>query len=120
MATLEVVDPHIHLWNVQTHHSPWMASAGGNFMGNCDAILKTYDRAEPLRHVRRPLERTRVMPRCGRRSTASSAARRRPSATRSSAATPSASTAFEEEDDEDEETLDSHRLAEPQPRRRLA
>ena len=40
---LQVVDPHIHLWNIETHRYPWMATAGGNFMGNCDAILKTHE-----------------------------------------------------------------------------
>jgi predicted TIM-barrel fold metal-dependent hydrolase len=43
MAALQVVDPHIHLWNPQTLNYPWMKSAGGNFMGNCDPILKTYE-----------------------------------------------------------------------------
>jgi len=52
MATLQVVDPHIHLWNVQTHRYPWMASAGRNFMGNCDAILKTYEVNEFLADAR--------------------------------------------------------------------
>lgn len=45
---LQVVDPHIHLWNIQTHRYPWMAGAGGNFMGPCDAILKTYEVADYL------------------------------------------------------------------------
>lgn len=40
---LQVVDPHIHLWNIETHRYPWMATAGGNYMGNCDAILKTHE-----------------------------------------------------------------------------
>jgi len=40
---LRVVDPHIHLWNRQTHRYPWMETAGGNFMGPCDAILKTHE-----------------------------------------------------------------------------
>ncbi len=40
---LRVVDPHIHLWNPGTLHYPWMVNAGGNFMGPCDAILKTYE-----------------------------------------------------------------------------
>ena len=48
MATLQVVDPHIHLWNPQTHRYPWMATAGRNFMGNCDAILSTYEVREFL------------------------------------------------------------------------
>jgi len=48
MAALQVVDPHIHLWNPQTHSYPWMKSAGGNFMGPCDAILKTYEVREFL------------------------------------------------------------------------
>jgi predicted TIM-barrel fold metal-dependent hydrolase len=48
MGAMQVVDPHIHLWNVQTHHYPWMASAGRNFMGPCDPILSTYELREFL------------------------------------------------------------------------
>lgn len=40
---LRVVDPHIHLWNREKLHYPWMASAGGNFMGPCEPILKTHE-----------------------------------------------------------------------------
>ena len=45
---LEVVDPHIHLWNPHKLRYPWMAGAGGNFMGPCDPILKTYEVADFL------------------------------------------------------------------------
>lgn len=45
---LRVIDPHIHLWNPEALHYPWMAHAGGNFMGPCDAILKTYEVANFL------------------------------------------------------------------------
>src|SRR5262249_2450896 len=40
---LRVVDPHIHLWNRETHRYPWMETAGGNFMGPCEAVLKTHE-----------------------------------------------------------------------------
>jgi len=43
MTALQVVDPHIHLWNVESLRYPWMKTAGGNFMGRCDPILKTYE-----------------------------------------------------------------------------
>lgn len=45
---LRVVDPHIHLWNREKLHYPWMAHAGGNFMGPCEAILKTHEVADFL------------------------------------------------------------------------
>lgn len=45
---IRVVDPHIHLWNIETHRYPWMATAGGNFMGRCEAILKTHEVREFL------------------------------------------------------------------------
>ena len=48
MTMLRVVDPHIHLWNREKLHYPWMAHAGGNFMGPCEAILKTHEVAEFL------------------------------------------------------------------------
>ena len=40
---LRVVDPHVHFWNRETHRYPWMETVGGNFMGPCDAILKTHE-----------------------------------------------------------------------------
>src|SRR5882724_6869823 len=40
---LRVVDPHIHFWNRETHRYPWMETAGGNFMGPCEAILRTHE-----------------------------------------------------------------------------
>jgi predicted TIM-barrel fold metal-dependent hydrolase len=45
---LRVVDPHIHLWNREKLHYPWMDHAGGNFMGPCEPILKTHEVAEFL------------------------------------------------------------------------
>jgi predicted TIM-barrel fold metal-dependent hydrolase len=39
---LRVVDPHIHFWNRETHRYPWMETAGANFMGPCEAILRTH------------------------------------------------------------------------------
>lgn len=41
-ADLPIVDPHIHLWDPSKLHYPWMAKAGGNFMGNCEALLHPY------------------------------------------------------------------------------
>lgn len=48
MAALQVVDPHIHLWNPKQLRYPWMASAGGNFMGPCEPILGVYEVREFL------------------------------------------------------------------------
>jgi predicted TIM-barrel fold metal-dependent hydrolase len=40
---LRVVDPHVHFWNPAVLHYPWMATAGRNFMGPCDEILKRHE-----------------------------------------------------------------------------
>ncbi len=40
---LRVVDPHVHFWNPDLLHYPWMAAAGRNFMGPCGAILKRHE-----------------------------------------------------------------------------
>jgi predicted TIM-barrel fold metal-dependent hydrolase len=45
---MQVVDPHIHLWNPQTHHYPWIASPGRTFMGDYEAIRGRHEVAEFL------------------------------------------------------------------------
>ena len=45
---LKVVDPHIHLWNLEKLRYPWMDRAGGNFMGPVEPILKTHEVADFL------------------------------------------------------------------------
>ena len=31
---MQVVDPHIHLWDLKTHHYPWLANPGTSFVGD--------------------------------------------------------------------------------------
>lgn len=45
---LQVVDPHVHLWNLQTHHYPWLSNLGESFMGDYQAIAKTHELADFL------------------------------------------------------------------------
>jgi len=45
---MQVVDPHIHLWNPQTHHYPWIANPASNFMGDYEAITGKYEVKEFL------------------------------------------------------------------------
>jgi predicted TIM-barrel fold metal-dependent hydrolase len=45
---MQVVDPHIHLWNPQTHHYPWIAKPGRTFMGDYDAITGKHEVSEFL------------------------------------------------------------------------
>ncbi|MDP9153998.1 MAG: amidohydrolase family protein [Pseudomonadota bacterium] len=44
---MQVVDPHIHLWDLKTHHYPWLASRGKSFVGDArdlkhDYLIKDY------------------------------------------------------------------------------
>jgi predicted TIM-barrel fold metal-dependent hydrolase len=45
---MQVVDPHIHLWNPQTHHYPWIAKPGRTFMGDYGAITGKHEVSEFL------------------------------------------------------------------------
>jgi predicted TIM-barrel fold metal-dependent hydrolase len=45
---MQVVDPHIHLWNPQTHHYPWIANRASNFMGDYEAITGKHEVKEFL------------------------------------------------------------------------
>jgi predicted TIM-barrel fold metal-dependent hydrolase len=39
---MKIVDPHIHLWNLDTHHYPWLANPGVSFVGDARALRHNY------------------------------------------------------------------------------
>jgi predicted TIM-barrel fold metal-dependent hydrolase len=39
---MRVVDPHIHLWDLQANSYPWLAKPGVNFLGDYSSLAKTY------------------------------------------------------------------------------
>jgi len=39
---MKIVDPHIHLWNLDTHHYPWLANPGVSFVGDARALKHNY------------------------------------------------------------------------------
>jgi predicted TIM-barrel fold metal-dependent hydrolase len=39
---MQVVDPHIHLWDLKTHHYPWLASPGKSFVGDARDLKHDY------------------------------------------------------------------------------
>jgi predicted TIM-barrel fold metal-dependent hydrolase len=45
---MQVVDPHIHLWNLETLHYPWLAKPGRSFMGEHGSLTRTHEVREFL------------------------------------------------------------------------
>jgi predicted TIM-barrel fold metal-dependent hydrolase len=45
---MQVVDPHIHLWDLKTHHYPWLANPGVSFVGDARALRHDYLLADLL------------------------------------------------------------------------
>ncbi|MDQ2696747.1 MAG: amidohydrolase family protein [Pseudomonadota bacterium] len=45
---MRVVDPHIHLWNIETLHYPWLVKPGRTFMGDYAPLIKTHEPREFL------------------------------------------------------------------------
>jgi predicted TIM-barrel fold metal-dependent hydrolase len=45
---MQIVDPHIHLWDLETHHYPWLKSPGDSFIGDYRAIARTHRLADFL------------------------------------------------------------------------
>jgi predicted TIM-barrel fold metal-dependent hydrolase len=39
---MQVVDPHIHLWDLKTHHYPWLANPGTSFVGEARDLKHDY------------------------------------------------------------------------------
>jgi predicted TIM-barrel fold metal-dependent hydrolase len=46
---MQVVDPHIHLWDLKTHHYPWLANPGKSFVGDASKLKHDYLIADLLR-----------------------------------------------------------------------
>ena len=40
---MRVVDPHIHLWNLEKLRYPWLATPGRSFMGEYGSLARTYE-----------------------------------------------------------------------------
>jgi predicted TIM-barrel fold metal-dependent hydrolase len=45
---MRVVDPHIHLWNLERLHYPWLATPQPSFIGEYASLAKTHEVAEFL------------------------------------------------------------------------
>jgi predicted TIM-barrel fold metal-dependent hydrolase len=45
---MQVVDPHIDLWNFETGRYPWLQAPGKTFMGDYNALAKTHEVREFL------------------------------------------------------------------------
>lgn len=39
---MQVVDPHVHFWDLKTHHYPWLANPGESFVGNAKRLAHDY------------------------------------------------------------------------------
>ena len=48
---MQVVDPHIHLWDMKTHHYPWLANPGVSFVGDARELKHDYLLADLLREA---------------------------------------------------------------------
>jgi predicted TIM-barrel fold metal-dependent hydrolase len=49
---MQVVDPHIHLWDLKTHHYPWLAQPGVSFVGDARELKHDYLLADLLNDAR--------------------------------------------------------------------
>lgn len=47
--TLQVVDPHVHFWDIDTHHYPWLAKPGVSFVGDARELAHNYVVADLVR-----------------------------------------------------------------------
>jgi len=39
---MKIVDPHVHFWDLGTHHYPWLAQPGTSFVGDARALAHDY------------------------------------------------------------------------------
>ena len=39
---MQVVDPHMHFWDLKTHHYPWLANPGTSFVGDAKLLRHDY------------------------------------------------------------------------------
>lgn len=46
---MKIVDPHVHFWNLDTHHYPWLANPGTSFVGDARELKHNYLPADLLR-----------------------------------------------------------------------
>lgn len=51
MSALQVVDPHVHFWDLDTHCYPWLANPGISFVGDARALRFNYLPADLLREA---------------------------------------------------------------------
>src|ERR1700744_5982488 len=57
---MKIVDPHIHLWNLDTHHYPWLANPGVSFVGDARALQHDYLLSDLLKDAQ-PVEVLKVV-----------------------------------------------------------
>lgn len=48
---MQVVDPHVHFWDLETHHYPWLANPGTSFVGDARALKHDFLPADLLREA---------------------------------------------------------------------
>lgn len=48
---MQVIDPHVHFWDLDTHHYPWLANPGVSFVGDARALRFNYLPADLLREA---------------------------------------------------------------------
>lgn len=48
---MQVVDPHVHFWNLDTHHYPWLANPGTSFVCDARELKHNYLPADLLREA---------------------------------------------------------------------
>ena len=48
---MQVVDPHIHLWDLKTHHYPWLANPQTSFLGDARDLKHDYLISDLLREA---------------------------------------------------------------------
>jgi predicted TIM-barrel fold metal-dependent hydrolase len=46
---MQVVDPHVHFWDLDSHHYPWLARPGTSFVGDARELQHNYLLADLLR-----------------------------------------------------------------------